>query len=184
MSSIYVVRSGRISPGTTGTGATSAPRGAGERAAESAALSAGPHSLREGATLGLIVGTSTWLWVAAVDAIAGDPFRTFTVLGGIVIFTMLHYLLNMVYGVAVVSGLHTAAREPGAVMAVVFGFLMVEFGLALISTFASNLGLGTLAWLRIFGGSLVGSVIAITVLSRRHPLAERLRRANDERHDP
>jgi hypothetical protein len=183
MSSIYVVRSGRIRPGTTDTGANGAPRGAGELATETVALPATPHSLREGATLGLVVATSTWLWVAAVDAIAGDPFRTFTVLGGIAIFTMLHYLLNVVYGVAVVSGLRTAAREPGAIMAVVFGFLMVEFGLALISTFASNLGLGTLAWLRIFGGSLIGSAIAVAVLSRRHPLAERLRRANDERQD-
>lgn len=141
-------------------------------------------TLREGATLGFIVATTTWLWVAAVDAITGDPFRTFTVLGGIAIFTTLHYLLNMAYGVAVVSGLRTSMREPGAIMAVVFGFIMVEFGLALISVVASNLGLGSLAWLRIFVGSLIGSVVAIAVLSRRHPLAERLRCANDERHDP
>lgn len=183
MSPIYVVRSGRIRPEARVIGANSAPRGAGETATEAAAIPVRPHSLREGAALGLIVATITWLWVAGIDAVAGQPFRTFTVLGGVVIFTALHYLLNVVYGVAVVSGLRTAAREPGAIMAVVFGFIMVEFGLALISTFASNLGLGTLAWLRIFGGSLIGSVIAVAILSRRHPLAERLRCANDERHD-
>jgi len=41
------------------------------------------HSLREGVILGLVVATSIWLWIAIVDAIAGEPFRTFAVLGGI-----------------------------------------------------------------------------------------------------
>jgi len=53
------------------------------------------HSaLREGAQLGLIVATSVWVWVALVDLIVGEPFHTFAVLGGIVTFTVLHYLLH------------------------------------------------------------------------------------------
>ena len=134
-------------------------------------------AMREGATLGLIVATSTWLWVAIVDAIAGDPFRTFTVLGGVAAFTIGHYLLNLIYGVVLVLGLRGTTREPTLMMAIVFGFLMIEFAFAFLTAVLSNLGLGDLAWLRVFAGSLVGAVVAVTVLSRRHPLVDRVRNA-------
>jgi hypothetical protein len=145
----------------------------------------GKHdSLREGAVVGLAVATGTWLWLAAVDAVAGEPFRTFAVLGGIAFFTAMHYLLNLAYGMAIVSGIHGAAREPGLVMAVALGFLMVEFWFALVTVLLSHLGLGELAWVRIFGGSLFGAVIGIAILSRRHPLVALLRRADEENGDP
>src|SRR6266699_2048790 len=38
-------------------------------------------SFREGAILGAVVGTGIWVWIALVDAIVGQPFRTFAVLG-------------------------------------------------------------------------------------------------------
>jgi hypothetical protein len=50
----------------------------------------GHSSLREGAQLGVIVATSVWIWVALVDLLVGEPFHTFLVLGGIVVFTLLH----------------------------------------------------------------------------------------------
>ena len=134
-------------------------------------------AMREGATLGLIVATSTWIWVAVVDAIAGDPFRTFTVLGGAAAFTVVHYVLNLIYGIVLVSGIRGTTREPTLMMAIVFGFLMIEFAFAFLTAVLSNLGLGDLAWLRVFGGSLVGAVVAVTVLSRRHPLVDRVRNA-------
>jgi hypothetical protein len=141
----------------------------------------GKHdSLREGVSLGLVVATSTWAWLAVVDAVAGEPFRTFTVLGGIVLFTAMHYLLNVAYGVAIVSGIHGAVREPSLIIAVVFGVLMVEFGFAMMTVLLSQLGLGELAWVRILGGSLIGAVIAIFILARGHPLAAALRRAERE----
>ena len=136
-----------------------------------------PGATREGATLGVIVATSTWIWVAAVDAVAGDPFRTFTVLGGIAAFTAVHYLLNMVYGIAIVAGIHGTRREPTLMMALVFGFLMVEFGFALLTAVFSTLGLGALAWVGLFGGSVIGALVAVAFLSRRHPLVAQLRQA-------
>lgn len=132
---------------------------------------------REGVTLGLIVATTTWGWVAIVDALAGDPFRTFTVLGGVVAFTIVHYALNVVYGGVLVAAIRGTRREPTLMMAVVFGFIMVEFAFAFVATVFSNLGLGALAWIRLFVGSLVGAAVAAAVLSRRHPLAERIRQA-------
>ncbi|MGH8621659.1 MAG: hypothetical protein ACRET3_05935 [Burkholderiales bacterium] len=137
-------------------------------------------SMREGASLGFIVATGTWVWLATVDMIVGQPFHTFQVLGGIPLFTAFHYLLNLAYGVAIVSGVHGAVREPGLIIAVTVGFIIVEFAIAMVTVLLSHLGLGELAWVRIFGGSLIGAAIAIVVLSRGHPLAAELRRAEDE----
>jgi len=138
------------------------------------------NSLWEGARLGLVVATSIWVWLAVVDAVVGEPFRTFTVLGGIALFTTMHYLLNVAYGVLLVSGIHGAVHEPSLVMAVAFGFPIVEFVFALVTVLLSNLGLGDLAWVRIFGGSLIGTTIAIVILARRHPIAAELRQAEEE----
>jgi len=135
------------------------------------------NSLREGARLGLIVATSIWLWIAIVDLVAGEPWRTFTVLGGVVTFTIGHYLLNLVYGIAIVSAIHGAQREPSLLIGVAFGFLIVEFGLAMVTVLLSHVGLGELAWVRILGGSLVGALVAFLLLRRTHPLALELKDA-------
>jgi hypothetical protein len=139
-------------------------------------------SLREGVTLGIIVATSIWVWLAVVDAIAGQPFHTFAVLGGVTVFTVVHYLLNIVYAVALVSGVHGAAREPSLAIAVVFGIVMLEIAIAMLTALLTQLGLGDLAWIRILGGSLVGVATTLFVLTRRHPLAAQLRDA-DHDHD-
>src|SRR5690348_17698913 len=99
------------------------------------------NSLREGARLGLVVATSIWVWLAVVDAVAGEPFRTFNVLGGIALFTAMHYLLNLAYGMVIFSAIHGAAREPSLVMTVAFGFPIVEFWFALVTVLLSHLGL-------------------------------------------
>jgi len=144
---------------------------------------AGDHdSLREGTTLGIIVATAIWVWLVVVDAVAGHPFQTFAALGGITVFTVVHYLLNIVYGVVIVSAVHGAAREPSVALALVFGLVTFEIALAMLTVLLSHLGLGELAWVRIFGGSVVGVAVALFLLSRRHPLASQLRHA-DHRHD-
>ena len=148
------------------------------RARPTAACTMNPF--REGVLLGLIVATSTWIWIAAVDAIAGDPFHAFSVLGGLILFTTMHFMLNVAYGVVIVSAVHGATHTPSLIIALIFGFLVIEIAFAMITVLLSNLGLGDLAWLRIFGGSLVGGAIALGVLAHRHPLALQLRRAEAE----
>jgi hypothetical protein len=157
----------------------SAPAEPSDAVRGSVTLSGKHASLREGTSLGLVVATATWVWVALVDAIAGQPFRTFTVLGGIASFTVIHYLLNVTYGLAIVSLIHGAVRQPSLLFAVGFGFLMMEFAFAMVTVMLSHV-LGELAWVRIFGGSLIGAAIAIMILSRRHPLATQLRQAEEE----
>ena len=143
---------------------------------------AGDHdSVREGTTLGIIVATSIWVWLVVVDAIAGHPFQTFAALGGITVFTVVHYLLNIVYAVVIVSAVHGTAREPSLALALVFGLVMLEIAIAMLTVLLSHVGLGKLAWVRIFGGSLVGVATALIVLARRHPLVSQVRHA-DHRH--
>ena len=140
-------------------------------------------SLREGARLGFIVATSIWIWLAVVDAVVGQPFRTFTVLGGIGLFTILHYLFNLTYGVVIVSAVHGAAREPSLVIGMAFGFLIIEFAFVMVTVLLSHMGLGDLAWARILGGNLIGVAIAFVILSRRHRLRDELRQAQEEEND-
>ena len=150
------------------------------RALTATAQSPAHNSLHEGTVLGLIVATATWLWLALVDAVAGEPLLTFTVFGGIIAFTVVHYLLNIFYGVTLVSGIHGAARAPSLIFGIGFCFLMLEFAFALLSAALWH-ALGSLAWLRIFGGSVFGAAIAFFVIARHHPLAELLHQAEAER---
>lgn len=138
-------------------------------------------SLKEGAALGLIVAMCIWAWIALVDALAGASFHTFAVLGGVAVFTVLHVLLNVVYGVVIMSAVHAAKREPSLIIGALFVFLTLEFAIAMVTILLSHLGLGELAWLRIFGASLVGAAIALLLISRTHPLVARLHEAEAER---
>ena len=138
------------------------------------------HSTRnEGIRLGLIVGTVTWLWVALVDILAGRPWHTFTVLGGLLAFTAMHYLLNVAYGMVVLSAVHGAERAPSLIIAVLFGVVTLEGAFAMFANILVQY-LGRLAWLGIVGGSIIGTAVAITLLSRNHPLRAHLQRAEEE----
>lgn len=147
-------------------------------------LSGNHDSLREGTALGIIVATGIWVWVAVVDAVAGHAFHTFSVLGGVTSFTIVHYLLNIAYGIAVVAALHGATREPSLAIAVVFGIVTLEIAFAMLTVLISNIGLGGRAWVAIFGGSLIGTALALFVISRRHPLAAQVRDADSEHDAP
>jgi hypothetical protein len=137
-------------------------------------------SSREGLTLGLYVATAVWLWLAAVDFAVGDPFRTFHVLGGIAVFTAVHYALCIAYGRVLVWAVRVAADEPSVILGVLVLSLLFQFAFAMAAIMLSALGLGSLAWLRIFGGSLVASAVALRFLSRHYPLPALVRRAHEE----
>lgn len=149
--------------------------------AHTLARAAEHDTLKEGTALGLIMASITWLWIALVDGVAGAPFHTFAVLGGILLFTILHYILNVVYGVIIMSAVHASKGTPSLIIGGIFVFLTFEFALSMTTILLSHLGLGELAWLRIFGASLIGAVAALVLITRRHPLAARLHEAEAER---
>jgi len=134
---------------------------------------------REGIRLGLILGTVTLLWVSLVDAVAGQPFRTVDALGGALLFTVLHYLLNIVYGLIVVSAVHGARRVPSLIIALIFGAITLQGAFAMLTNVVV-VSTGETAWIAIFGGSLIGTALAVFLLSQSHPLAEYLHKAEAE----
>jgi hypothetical protein len=141
------------------------------------------RSVREGARLGLVIATSIWIWLAIVDALVGQPFHTFTVLGGVVTFTTLHYVLNIAYGIAAVALIHASAHEPRLLVAVMLGFFVIEFGFVMLTALLSHTGLGQLAWMRVLGGNLIGTAVGWSILLRTHPVRELLRDAEAEENE-
>ena len=135
---------------------------------------------REGVRLGLIVGTTTWVWVALVDAVMRHPFHTFDALGGVAVFTAVHYLLNIVYGMVLLSAVHGSERTPSLILAVVFGVLIFEVAMAMLTIVLAQFWLGVVAWPGVFGGSVIATALAVFLLSRTHPLGAYLHRAEAE----
>jgi hypothetical protein len=123
----------------------------------------------------------TWLWVALVDAMAGRPWHTFSMLGGLLPFTVVHYLLNVAYGIVLVSAVHSAARAPSVIFGIIFGVLILEGAFAMFTNILVQDSVGGVAWAGIVGGSLIGTAVGVTLLSRTHPLLDYLHRAEDER---
>jgi hypothetical protein len=139
------------------------------------------ETLPGGVRLGLIVGTATWLWVAAMDTmVTGRPFHTFDALGGALVVTVVHYLLNVAYAVALLSVVRGAERMPSLIIGALFGILLFEVAFAMLTIILAEYALGSMAWLTIFGGSLVGTAVAVAFLARAHPLLAYLRRAEEE----
>ena len=139
------------------------------------------HSSRhEGISLGLTLATVTWLWVAVVDALAGRPFHTFEALGGVMAFTILHYALNVMLGMVLVSVVHGAERAPSLILGLLFCGIIFQVAMAMVTNLLTQ-AVGNVAWIGLFGGSLLSTALAIALLSRGHPLMEYVHRAENER---
>ena len=136
---------------------------------------------REGVRLGLILATTTWSWLVVVDAAMGRPFHTFEALGGVAVFTPVHYLLNIVYGIVLLAAVHGSERTPSLSLAMVFGSLLFEVAMAMLTVILAQYWLGDGAWVGVFGGSLIASAVAALLLARTHPLIAYVHRAEEER---
>src|SRR3989441_11809708 len=139
-------------------------------------MSPRPHSsLREGVILGAVVATGIWVWIALVDAIVGEPFHTFSLLGGVGRFTTLHFVFCLTYGLVAVSVVHAAAREASLMVGAAFAFFLLEFAFVMLTAILSQGSLGGLAWAPALGGNAGGAGLTLLVLWRRHPLAQEFR---------
>lgn len=138
-------------------------------------------SAREGILLGIGIGSLTWLWVVAVDVVTGRPFHTLTALGGVPVFTSVHFTLNITYALVVVAAVRAAERTPSLIIALIFGLVMVEIAFAMLSVIVAQAGVGPLAWVQIFGGSLLGLTALLIHLGSRYPVRALLQAAEEER---
>ncbi len=118
----------------------------------------GHSSIREGVILGAVVGTVIWAWIALVDAVVGEPFHTFALLGGVGRFTTLHFVFCLTYGIVAVSVVHAAAREASLMVGAAFAFFLLEFAFVMLTAILSQ-----------------GATLTILILWRRHPLAQEFR---------
>lgn len=138
------------------------------------------YPLPEGVRVGLITATAIWLWIALVDAAFGQPFHTFDALGGIAVFTVVHYLLNIVCWVAIVAVVRDAERTPSATFAVLFGVVILEVAIAMVTNLLAETAVGPTAWVGLLGGSLIATGIGMVIMARTHPFAKYLHIAEEE----
>lgn len=134
----------------------------------------------EGTVLGLLVAAAIWLWISLVDALLGDPFHTFRAFGGVAVFTVAHVALCVVYGKIVAGLIHAAERAPSVIMAMVFGAVLFQTACAMFTVVLGHVALPELPWVRLFGGSVVGSIVTFAWLHEAHHLGALLHASEAE----
>ena len=105
------------------------------------------HPLRQGVVAGLIGATVIAIWFLLVDAFAGRPFFTPTVLGAslfdalggafggrsqltnVAMYTVVHYALFVAVGVVAAYATNAAERKPSKLTGFVLLFAALELGL-------------------------------------------------------
>jgi hypothetical protein len=149
------------------------------------------HSvLREGTITGLLGALLVALWYFVFDTAAGHPFRTPNVLGKILFrgdvtpgvrsivpqivagFTVLHFVLYVLTGMALTFLIHLATRNPALRMGVWLG-AVIAFGYFAGLTYMLYTATGERVPLwTVVGGTALGVVSMAAYLWRRHPRLE------------
>lgn len=135
------------------------------------------NTATEGVSLGLVIGVITWLWVAGFDYLTGEPFHTLKFFGGFAGFTLLHFLLCVSYGLAIMSAVHASLKEASVIYALIFTSILFQAGFVMLTILLDSFGMGRSAWGKFLGGNLVALVITYAIVVRKHPLLEVFRTA-------
>ena len=131
------------------------------------------HStVREGVRLGLIVGVATWLWVAALDLVVGEPLMTAQSLGGATAFTVVHFLLCVAYGLTIMSAIHASMKEPTVIIALIFCTILFQAAFVVVTAILANVGAGQLVWSKFFAGNVMAAILTYMLVDRNHPLSD------------
>jgi hypothetical protein len=126
---------------------------------------------REGTRLGLIIGVTTWLWVAGFDLLRGEPFETMYFLG-FTRFTLIHFALCLAYGFTIIGAIHAAMEEPTVMFGIIFCAILFQAAFVGLTAMLANIGIGQLAWGEFFVGNLIAAVLTLALVSRHHKLRE------------
>jgi hypothetical protein len=141
------------------------------------------NTLREGLRLGLIVGIATWLWLAAFDAVSGEPFQTIQFFGGAVRFTLVHFVLCIAYGLTIMAAIHASMKEPTVMFAVIFCTILFQAAFVMLTAVLANVGVGEVAWGKFFAGNLMAAVLTYLLLNRNHSIARLYQAAEEHQQD-
>ena len=130
------------------------------------------NTAREGIRLGLIVGATTWLWLAGIDLLKGEPFSTFHFLGGLAGFTVIHFTLCIGYGLTIIGAVHASMKEPTVMFAIIFCAILFEAAFVMLTAMLSNIGVGDPAWGKFLVGNFIATALTLAVITRRHSLRD------------
>ncbi|HEU4630434.1 MAG TPA: DoxX family protein, partial [Gemmatimonadaceae bacterium] len=163
-------------------------------------FAARPHPLlREGVVAGLIGAVVIAVWFLIVDAIAGRPLYTPTILGRgllsvfgpiaesdsaigfVFLYTIFHFAAFILVGLLAALVVHTARREPSILFGFIILFVAAEIGIhALVELLDVATPLGSHAWLLIMVGNLLAAAAMGYYFWRRHgELGEQFRHSLD-----
>jgi hypothetical protein len=133
---------------------------------------ASEHStMREGIRLGLIIGVTTWLWLAAFDLARGNPFQTLHFLGA-ARFTVIHFTLCLGYGFAIIGLVHASMKEPTVMFGIIFSAILFEAGFVVLTALLANIGIGQAAWGQFLVGNFIAAAITFAVVARDQSLRD------------
>jgi ABC-type Mn2+/Zn2+ transport system permease subunit len=145
------------------------------------------HStIREGILTGLVGGVVAAIWHLIVDLSRGEPFRTPSLLGQVLLggdstptrtvipeavagYALLHFVLFCLLGIAVVALTHMAIRNPALRMGVWLGLVIAflfSIGFLLALYWATH---QRFPWVSALGGSILGVGSMGLFLWKRHP---------------
>jgi hypothetical protein len=145
------------------------------------------HSLgREGVIAGILGATAVAIWFLAVDAIAGHPLSTptmlgtalFSIVGGtahesaltyLVAYTAFHYAAFIASGLVVAYVAHKAETEPSVLMIFMLLFIIFELGFYGVILMLAESTLRAMAWYQIAAGNVLAAAVMGTYMWRTHP---------------
>jgi hypothetical protein len=145
------------------------------------------HSfIREGIISGLIGATAIVIWFLIVDTFAGHPLHTPQVLGEglanilgktmmdsptaqIVGYSIFHYVIFIVVGIALTVVIHQAHRTPGILAGLLLVVVAFELGFYMLTALFTQGPLGKLAWYQIFIANLLAAGSMFWYLWKTHP---------------
>lgn len=145
------------------------------------------HSVvREGVIAGIIGATSVAIWFLLVDALAGHPLFTPTVLGTaafsvfgdttrdgalvhVLFYTVIHYAAFIVTGIVASYVVHRAEAEPSVLVVFTLLFIIFELGFYGVAALLAETELRSLAWYQIAAGNLLAALMMGVYMWRTHP---------------
>jgi hypothetical protein len=152
--------------------------------------SAGPAVYVEGLLAGVAGAATIAAWFFVLDAVAGRPFHTPSVLGTalarggaavaapqavpidfemVLTFTWIHLLAFLVIGLAASKLIHEAERDPDLGFGILLLFVVFEFGFIAVFSVLAGEVLHALSWPAIVVGNLLAASAMALTFWRRHP---------------
>lgn len=144
------------------------------------------RTLREGILAGLIGATSVAIWFLVIDVIGGRPLHTPSVLGEalmnvlgpnrgegaleyVMLYTVFHYAVFILFGIVAVAIIHASDREPSLMAGFIILLVVFELGFYFFVMLLDRSLLGTIAWYQVGAANILAALLMGRYLVRGHP---------------